>query len=150
MARKVDILGMLKEFKEFAIKGNAFDLAVGVIIGAAFGKIVNSLVNDIFLPPIGLLIGKIDFSNLFINLGGSHYKTLAQAKAAGAPTLNIGLFLNEIISFVIVAFIIFIFVRQINRFRSTSKQADKKDCPYCKTQIDIRATRCPACTSQFN
>lgn len=107
---------MLKEFKEFAMRGNVMDMAVGIIIGAAFGRIVTSLVNDILMPPIGLLLGKVDFSTLFVNISGTHYDTLAQAKAAGAATINYGLFLNTLIDFVIVAFVIFLIVRQINRW----------------------------------
>ncbi|MEO0083932.1 MAG: large conductance mechanosensitive channel protein MscL, partial [candidate division WOR-3 bacterium] len=108
---------MFKEFKEFAMRGNVLDMAVGIIIGVAFGKIVTSLVNDIIMPPIGLLLGKIDFANLFINLSGKHYSTLAEAKAAGAATLNYGVFINTVIDFIIVAFVIFLIVRQVNRLK---------------------------------
>lgn len=139
---------MLKEFKEFALKGNVIDLAVGVVIGAAFGKIVTSMVNDIIMPSIGLLLGKVDFSNLFINLGDKDYATLAEAKEAGAATINYGLFINSIIDFLIVAFAIFFVVKQMNRFRK--KEVPKKttkECPHCVSSIPLKATRCPACTS---
>jgi large conductance mechanosensitive channel len=142
---------MLKEFKEFAIKGSVLDLAIGVIIGGAFGKIVTSLVNDVIMPPIGLLIGKVDFSNLFIDLSGQHHNSVAEAKAAGAATLNIGLFLNNVIDFVLVAFAVFLLVRQVNRFRSTppAPPANTKECPFCVSMIPLKASRCPACTSQL-
>ncbi len=142
---------MLKEFKEFAVKGNAIDLAVGVIIGAAFGKIVDSLVNDVVMPPLGVIVGKVDFSNLFFNLGSGVYSTLAEAKQAGVPTLNYGLFINATINFLIIAFVIFLMVRQINKFRNKPKPApNTKSCPYCFTPINLQATRCPSCTSQLN
>lgn len=144
---------MLKEFKEFAVRGNVLDLAIGVIIGAAFGKIVTSLVEDVIMPPIGLLLGPIDFSNRFINLSGKHYDSLAQAKAAGAPTINYGLFLNAVLSFVIVAFVIFLIVRAVNRMRrgeeATAAAPVVKECPYCLSSIPVKATRCPHCTSQL-
>jgi len=145
---------MLKEFKEFALKGNVVDLAVGVVIGAAFGKIVTSLVNDIITPLIGLLLGKVDFSNLFINLSGGDYHTLAEAKKAGAATLNYGLFLNTVIDFAIIAFAIFLVVRQMNRFRKKKEVAEEaapttKECPYCLSGIPLKATRCPSCTSHL-
>ena len=141
---------MIKEFKEFALKGNAIDLAVGVVIGAAFGRIVTSLVEDIINPTLGLVINRLDFSNLFISLSGQKFQTLAQAKAASAPVLTYGLFLNSILNFLIVAFAIFIVVRQINRFRKTAKPAgDQKECPFCKTHINMAASRCPACTSSL-
>ncbi len=141
---------MLKEFKEFAMRGNVMDMAVGIIIGAAFGRIVTSLVNDILMPPIGLLLGKVDFSTLFVNISGTHYDTLAQAKAAGAATINYGLFLNTLIDFVIVAFVIFLIVRQINRWNKPAPAAAPatKDCPYCYSAIPVKATRCPNCTSE--
>lgn len=141
---------MWKEFKEFAVKGNAVDLAVGVVIGGAFGKIVSSLVNDIIMPLVGRLLGKVDFSNFFINLSGGSYKTLADAKAAGAATINYGLFINNIIDFLIIAFSIFIVIKQINRFTKKKEEpapAKTKKCKYCCTEIAIEATRCPHCTS---
>jgi large conductance mechanosensitive channel len=141
---------MLKEFKEFAVKGNAIDLAIGVIIGAAFGKIVDSLVNDVIMPPFGLVAGKVDFSNLFFSLGGNDFPTLAAAKAAGAPTLNYGIFINAIINFLIIAFVIFLMVKQINKYRAKTKNApETKTCPFCYSTVHLNATRCPSCTSQL-
>ncbi len=143
---------MLKEFKEFALRGNVIDLAIGVIIGAAFGKIVSSLVNDILMPPIGLLLGKVDFSNLYISLTGEKFKSLADAQAAGAATLNYGIFLNNVIDFIIVALVIFILVRQINRLTTKPAPAAEpttRECPYCITQVSVKATRCPNCTSEL-
>ena len=137
---------MFKEFKEFAIKGNVIDMAVGIIIGAAFGKIVSSFVNDILMPPIGLLLGKVNFSSLFFNLSGKPYNSLATAKAAGAATINYGLFLNTVIDFVIVAFAIFLVVRQINRLKR-KPEVVTKECPYCLSKVALKATRCPHCTS---
>ncbi len=142
---------MLKEFKEFAIRGNVIDLAVGVVIGAAFGKIVNSFVNDILMPPIGLLLGNADFSNLFVNLSEKPVRSLAEAKAAGIPTMNYGLFLNTIIDFLIVAFAIFLLIRQINALKRQPQPAPAttQSCPYCISTIPLRATRCPHCTSDL-
>ncbi len=142
---------MLKEFKEFAMKGNVLDMAIGIIIGAAFGRIVSSFVNDVLMPPIGLLMGKMDFSNLFVNLSGKSYATVAEAKAAGAATLNYGIFLNTILDFLIVAFAIFLMVRQVNRMRAKPAPADPttKECGYCASSIPIKATRCPHCTSDL-
>ena len=145
-------MALLQEFKNFAVRGNALDMAIGIIIGAAFGKIVTSLVEDVLMPPIGLLLGKVDFSNLFINLSGTAYDSLAKAKEAGAPTLNIGLFLNNIISFVIVAFAVFFLVQQFNRLKTKPEPAPAeapttKDCPYCFSTIPLKATRCGYCTS---
>jgi len=142
---------MLKEFKAFVMRGNVLDLAVAVIIGAAFGKIVTSLVNDIVMPPIGLVLGNVDFSSLFIDLSGAHHPTLAAAKAAGAATINYGIFLNTIVDFLIVAFCIFLVVSQANRFKKQPAPADPttKPCKFCFTQIPIPATRCPNCTSQL-
>jgi large conductance mechanosensitive channel len=142
---------MLKEFKDFIMKGNVIDLAVAVIIGIAFGAIVSSLVNDIIMPVIGQLTGKINFTDLFINLSGGSYPTLAAAKAAGAATINYGVFINAIINFLIVAFVIFLVVRQINKMKKAPAPAapTTKDCPYCFTQIPIPATRCPNCTSDL-
>ncbi len=144
---------MLKEFKEFAVKGNVMDMAVGIIIGAAFGKIVSSFVSDLLMPPIGLLLGKMDFSNLFVNLSGKPFATLAEAKAAGAPTLNYGLFFNTVLDFLIVAFAVFLVVRQINKLKREPAPAPAepttKDCPFCASAIPIKAVRCPQCTSQL-
>jgi len=141
---------MFKEFKEFAMRGNVLDMAVGIIIGAAFGRIITSLVNDIIMPPIGLLLGKVDFSGLFLNISGKSYDTLAAAKAAGAATINYGTFLNTVIDFLVVAFVIFLLVRQINRWNKPAPAAapTTKECPYCVSSIPIKATRCPNCTSQ--
>jgi large conductance mechanosensitive channel len=140
---------MIKEFKEFVIKGNVLDMAVGIIIGAAFGKVVTSFVTDVLMPPIGLLLGKVDFSNLFINLSGKSFDSLADAKKAGAATLNYGLFLNTAIDFLIVGFAIFILVRQVNRLKRQAPAAApvNRQCPFCMTDIPIKATRCPHCTS---
>jgi large conductance mechanosensitive channel len=142
------MFGMFREFREFAIRGNVVDLAVGIIIGAAFGKIVTSLVNDVLMPPIGLLLGRVDFSNLFLNLSGRSYTSLAEAKAAGAPTINYGVFLNNVIDFIIVAFAIFLLIRLINELRRQPETGPAtKECPFCLSVIPIRATRCPYCTS---
>lgn len=146
---------MFKEFKAFMKRGNVLDLAIGIIIGGAFGKIVSSLVNDIIMPPIGFIIGNVDFANLFISLNGESYPSLAVAKAAGAPTLNIGVFLNNVIDFVIIALVIFLIVRQINHFKEKSEipavtaAPTTKECPFCATQIPIKAVRCPHCTSEL-
>jgi large conductance mechanosensitive channel len=142
---------MLKEFKEFAVKGNVIDMAVGIIIGAAFGKIVTSFVNDILMPPIGRAIGKMDFTNLFINLSGQDYATLAEAKKAGAATINYGLFLNTMIDFLIVAFALFLLIRQINRLKREEPAAAPtvKECSYCFSSIPVKAVRCPHCTSEL-
>jgi len=143
---------VLKEFKEFAMRGNVMDMAVGIIIGAAFGKIVSSLVEDVIMPPIGSLLRRIDFSSLFINLGDKPYDTLAAAKAAGAPTLNYGLFLNSIINFLIVAFCVFLVVQQVNRWtkKPTSAAAPTtKECPQCAMTIPLAAKRCGHCTAQL-
>jgi len=142
---------MLKEFKEFALKGSFIDLAVGIIIGVAFGAIVSSLVKDIIMPPIGLLLGKVNFTDLFINLSGTDYASLADAQAAGAPTLNYGLFFNTIINFLIVAFVLFLIIRWLNKMKKQPEVAapNTKDCPYCKTVISKDASRCPACTSEL-
>lgn len=142
---------MWKEFREFAARGNVLDLAVGVIIGAAFGRIVTSLVNDMIMPPIGMVIGGLDFSNLFVTLNGTAYASLAAAQAAGAPTLNYGRFANTVLEFLIVAFVIFLLVRQINRMKTPAPAAPKdesRDCPYCVSRISRKATRCPQCTSE--
>ena len=140
---------MLSEFKKFIMRGNVLDLAIGVIIGAAFGKIVNSMVNDLLMPLIGLALGKIDFSSLFVSLNGTAYNTLADAKAAKAPVLAYGVFLNTVVEFLIVAFVIFIIVKQVNRLQKPAEEAPvtTKDCPECCTSIPLAAKRCPACTS---
>lgn len=144
---------MLKEFKEFAMRGNVIDLAIAVILGGAFGKIVTSLVNDLIMPPIGLLLSGINFSDLFISLNGQSYASLADAQNAGAPTINYGIFINALIDFVIVAFIIFLVMRQINRWHRQPEpepaEPTTKDCPYCFTTISIKARRCPNCTSEL-
>jgi large conductance mechanosensitive channel len=144
---------MLKEFKEFTLRGNVIDLAVGVIIGGAFGKIVSSLVNDILMPPIGMLLHGVNFSDLFLAMDGKAYASLAEAQAAGAPSLNYGLFINHILDFVIVAFVIFLMIRAINRSKKQPEPVvidpTDKDCPFCFTRIPIPATRCPHCTSQL-
>jgi large conductance mechanosensitive channel len=142
---------MWKELKEFALKGNVIDLAVGVVIGGAFGRIVTSLVNDMLMPPIGLLLGRVDFTNLFLDLSGTGYSTLAEAQEAGAATINYGLFLNTVIEFVIVALAMFLVIRQVNRLQQpeAAPAPTTKACPYCHTDIPIEATRCPNCTSQL-
>jgi large conductance mechanosensitive channel len=143
---------MLKEFRDFALRGNVLDLAIGVIIGAAFGKIVTSFVNDILMPPIGLLLGSVDFSDLFLSLNGTAYPSLAAAQEAGAPTLNYGLFINNVIDFLIVAFVVFLIVRQVNRMRrppEAPQAPTTKECPFCHSNIPIKASRCPECTSQL-
>ena len=146
---------MLKEFKAFAMRGNVLDLAVGVIIGAAFGTIVNSMVNDIIMSPIGLVLGNVDFSNLFLVLkegakGAGPYATLADAKAAGAVTINIGLFLNAVLIFLITAFAIFLVVRAANRMQPQEAAApNTKDCPFCRMAVPVAASRCPHCTSDL-
>jgi large conductance mechanosensitive channel len=145
---------MFKEFKEFAMKGNVLDMAVGIIIGAAFGKIVTSFVSDVLMPPLGLLLGKMDFSSMFVDLSGQHIQTLKAAKEAGAATLNYGIFINTIIDFLLVAFAVFMLVKQINRAKRQPAAAPAaapttKDCPFCVTAIPIQALRCPHCTSQL-
>ncbi len=148
---------MLKEFKEFAIKGNVIDMAVGIIMGAAFGTIVNALVNDVIMPPIGLLLGNVDFSNIFAVLKegkvAGPYASVAAAKAAGAVTLNIGVFVNTIISFILIAFSVFLLVRSINKLKrqeeAPAPAPTTKECTYCFSAIPIKATRCPNCTSEL-
>jgi large conductance mechanosensitive channel len=143
---------MLKEFREFASRGNVLDLAVGVIIGTAFGKIVTSLVDDLLMPPLGLLVGQVDFTDLFVSLNGQAYASLAAAKAAGAPTLSYGNFFNTVIQFLIIAFAVFMLVRQINRLKTPVPGPpvdDAKDCPFCLSRVAIKATRCPHCTSEL-
>lgn len=141
---------MLKEFKEFAMKGNVMDMAVGIIIGAAFGRIVTSFVNDIIMPPIGLILGHVDFNSLFVNISGAHYPTLTAAKAAGAATINYGTFVNTVIDFLIVAFAIFLVVRQINQWTKKPgppPEVTTKSCPYCLSSIPLKATKCAFCTA---
>lgn len=139
---------MLEEFKKFALKGNVLDLAVAVVIGAAFGKIVSSFVADIITPPIGKLLGNIDFSSLFLNLSSTPVRSVAEAKAAGVPVIAYGLFLNAIFDFLIIAFALFLVVRQINRMMpAPPPPVTTKECPHCCTQIPVKATRCPNCTS---
>jgi large conductance mechanosensitive channel len=144
---------MWKEFKEFIMRGNVLDMAVGIIIGAAFGKIVTSFVNDVLMPPLGLLMGKVDFSNLFLTLSGQSFATLEEAKKAGAVTLRYGLFINTIIDFLIVAFAIFLVIKQVNRLKRQPEPAPAapatKECPFCLSVIPIKATRCPQCTSEL-
>jgi large conductance mechanosensitive channel len=142
---------MWKEFKAFAVKGNVIDMAVGIIIGGAFGKIVGSLVSDVLMPPIGLLLGNVDFSNLFVALKGESAATLAEAQQAGAVTLNYGLFFNAVITFLIVAFAVFLLVKQVNRWKTQPPppEPNSKPCPYCLSDVPIKATRCGHCTSEL-
>jgi large conductance mechanosensitive channel len=143
---------MLKEFKEFAMRGNVLDMAVGIIIGAAFGKIVTSFVEDVMMPPLGRLMGRVDFSNMFVSLNGQHYDTIALAKVAGAPTVNYGLFLSTVINFLIVALAVFLLVRMVNRWSSrpaAPPTPTTKDCPQCAMSIPIQAKRCGHCTTQL-
>lgn len=142
---------MLKEFKEFALRGNVLDMAIGIILGVAFGRVISSFVEDILMPPFGLLLSKVDFSNLFLSLTGQHFDTLAAAKAAGVPTLNYGLFTNNVLNFLIVAFAIFLLVRQVNRFKRQQAvpAPSTRECPYCLSAIPIQATRCAHCTSEL-
>ena len=142
---------MFKEFKEFALRGNVLDMAVGIILGVAFGKIVSSFVTDILMPPLGLLLGQVDFTNLFINLGDQAYANLAEAKEAGAATLNYGLFVNTIVDFVLVALAIFLLIRQVNRVmrKESPPPPNTKDCPFCLSKVAIKATRCAFCTSEL-
>ena len=148
---------ILKEFQDFAVKGNMVDMAVGIIIGAAFKDLVNSLVNNIIMPVISIFTGKLDFSNLFLALNGEHYATLQEATEAGAATLNYGLFITQIINFIIMAFVIFMIVRELNKVKAALEKKEEaptapteKVCPFCKTKIDINATRCPHCTSELD
>jgi large conductance mechanosensitive channel len=141
---------MLKEFKEFAMRGNVIDMAVGVIIGAAFGKIIGSLVEDVVMPPIGLALGNVDFSNLFVNLSGKDYPSVAAAKAAGAATLNYGIFFNTILNFIIIAFAVFLVIRSFNKTKQPEPAAvSTKECPHCLSVIPIKATRCAHCTAEL-
>jgi large conductance mechanosensitive channel len=140
---------MLKEFKAFAMRGNVLDMAIGVIIGAAFGKIVTSFTNDLLMPPVGLLLGKVDFSNLFIDLSRQAHPSLQAAKAAGVATLNYGVFLNTVLDFLIVAFAVFLLIKQVNRFlpKPAPAPASSRECPRCLSAIPLKATRCAHCTS---
>jgi large conductance mechanosensitive channel len=143
---------MLKEFRDFAVKGNVIDLAVAVIMGGAFGPIVTSLVNDIIMPPIGLILGKVDFKDLFLNLGGQTYTSLAAAKEAAAPVIAYGSFLNTVINFLIVSFAIFLLVKQVNRLKKPAPAPpppSTKECPYCISAVPLKATRCGHCTSEL-
>jgi large conductance mechanosensitive channel len=144
---------MLKEFREFVMRGNVIDLAIAVIIGGAFGKIVSSLVSDVLMPPIGLLLNGVDFSNLFISLNGRAYATLSDAQAAGAPTLNYGNFFSAVIDFLVIALVVFLMVRAVNSFHrrepAPAPAPTTKECPYCFTAIPLKASRCPNCTSQL-
>jgi large conductance mechanosensitive channel len=143
---------MFEEFKKFAMRGNVVDMAVGIVIGAAFGKIVTSFVNDVLMPPLGKLMGGVDFSNLFINLGSEHYPSLAAAQAAGAATLNYGMFINTVLDFTIVAFAIFMLVKGMNKLQRAEppKAPDTRTCPQCMSEIPIAAKRCKFCTSQVD
>ena len=146
---------MLKEFKEFAMRGNVLDMAVGIIIGSAFGTIIGSLVNDVLMPPIGILLGNVDFSNLFLVLkgGGKTFASIAEAKSAGAVTLNYGVFINTIINFLIVAFAVFLLIRNVNRLKRKEEPAPAapttKECPHCLSTVPVKAKRCAFCTSQL-
>jgi large conductance mechanosensitive channel len=143
---------MLKEFKEFAMRGSVLDMAIGIILGAAFGKVVTSLVSEILMPPIGMLLGHVDFSSFFINLSPTHYASLADAKKAGAAVISYGMFVNTAIEFVIVAFAVFLVVQQVNRWRRPAPAPaapESKECPFCVSSIPLKATRCPHCTSEL-
>jgi large conductance mechanosensitive channel len=145
-------MSIWKDFKKFALRGNVIDLAVAVIVGGAFGKITTSLVNDIIMPPIGLLLGKVNFTNLYINLSNKHYDSLADAQKNGAPTLNYGMFINTVLDFVIIAFVIFLVLRQLNRFKKNEQKPDPmtKECPHCLSDIPLKASRCKFCTSALD
>jgi large conductance mechanosensitive channel len=142
---------MLKEFKEFALRGNVMDMAIGIILGVAFGRIISSFVEDILMPPLGLALGKVDFSNLFVSLTGQHFDTLAAAKAAGVPTLNYGLFASHVLNFLLVAFAIFLLVKQVNRYKRQQEAPapSTRECPHCLSVIPLQATRCAHCTSEL-
>ncbi len=144
-------MGMMQEFKEFAVKGNVVDLAVGVIIGGAFGKIVTSFVSDIVMPPLGMVMGKVNFTDLFINLSDTPYDSLKAAKDAGAPVISYGVFINTMIDFIIIAFVIFMVIKQINRLKKEPAPAppNTKDCPYCLSAVPVKATKCGFCTSDL-
>jgi large conductance mechanosensitive channel len=140
---------MFKEFRNFMMRGNVLDLAVAVIIGAAFGRIVSSLVSDILMPPLGLVLKSVDFTNLYVDLSGGHFHTLAEAKAAGDATINYGSFVNNVIDFLIVACVIFLIIQQANRLKKPAAAPTTKECPFCHTTIPLAATRCPNCTSNL-
>jgi len=144
---------MIKEFKEFVMRGNVVDLAIAVVIGGAFGKIITSFVEDVLMPPIGLALGKVDFSNLFLNLSGKDFPSVAAAKAAGAATLNYGIFFNHVINFVIIAFAIFLLIKQLNRLQkpapAPAAAPATKDCPHCLSTVPLKATKCAHCTSEL-
>ena len=141
---------MFKEFKEFAMRGNVLDLAIAVIIGAAFGNIVTSAVNDIVMPPIGMVVGNVDFKDLFVSLDGRTFESLAKAKEAGAPVIAYGLFLNNVLNFLIIVFVIFVIVKQVNRLKKPAPEAPStKDCPYCANSVPVKAVRCGFCTSEL-
>jgi large conductance mechanosensitive channel len=140
---------MLNEFKAFIMRGNVVDLAVGIVIGAAFTTVVNSFVNDLLMPPIGLMLGKVDFANLFVSLTGQPFPSVAAAKAAGAPTLNYGMFINNVINFLIVGFVVFLLVKQVNRMQGPPPAATTRPCPHCAMEIPKAARRCPHCTSDL-
>ena len=144
---------MIREFKEFVMRGNVVDLATAVVIGGAFGKIITSFVEDVLMPPIGLALGNVDFSNLFVNLSGKDYPSVSAAKAAGAATLNYGMFFNHVINFVIIAFAIFILIKQLNRMQQPAPAPvaapTTKDCPHCLSVVPLKATKCAHCTSEL-
>jgi large conductance mechanosensitive channel len=147
---------MWKEFKSFIMRGNVVDLAIAFMLGGAFGKIISSFVDDIIMPPLGLLLGRVDFTNLFINLSGTAYQSLDAAKKAGAPTINYGIFINTLVSFLIMSLALFFLIKTINRIQSYGKteapaaEPTKKDCPFCLSSIPLKATRCPFCTSPLS
>ena len=140
---------MFKDFKAFLMRGNVLDLAVAVILGASFGAIVTSFVNDVLMPPVGRALGGVNFADLFVSLSGQSYPTLAAAKAAGAPTLNYGVFINTVINFVIVAFVVFLVIRGVHRMTDRPAAPTTKECPFCASTISIKARRCPQCTSDL-
>jgi large conductance mechanosensitive channel len=148
---ELGIMGFISEFKEFVMRGNVLDMAVGIVIGAAFGGIINSLVKDIIMPPLGMVLGKVNFSDLFISLDGKSYLSLVAAQAAGAPTINYGVFINTIINFIIVALAIFVVIKQVNAMKRkpAPQEPNKKDCPYCRESIPMAAIRCSHCTSDL-
>ena len=140
---------MLKEFRDFMSRGNVLDLAVAVIIGAAFGKIISSLVEGIIMPPIGLILGKVDFSNLFIDISGQHPVSLADAQLRGIPVIAYGAFINDLVTFVIIAFVVFLIIKAVNRSKRVEEVELTKDCPYCLSKLPVEATRCSGCTSEI-